>query len=463
LSAAAPERGLKKDTLSFSEVVAQSVANIAPSATPALIVPLVFASAGNGTWLAYAVATTAMLFMTAQINAFARRSASPGALSAFVTLGLGERWGALCGWSLLLAYVFTASSCVAGFTNYAEVILGAAAGVRAGIGLRAALALGVLALGWWIARRDVELSARFMLLMEFAAVGLIVTLAAMFFLHAGRLGDPAQYAAAGTTPRGLRMALVLALFSFVGFESATSLGEEAREPLRSIPRAVLSSVLIVGVFFTAIAYTLTLAFRDAGVALDKSTSPLVDLAGFMGHPGLGLPLAAGALIGQFACALASLTAAARVMYALARSGFLPAAAGEVHRTHATPHVAVGVCAAAAGLAPLALLAAGTAVMDVFGYLGSLATFGFLLSYVLVTVAAPLYLRGRGELKTAGIATAAITLLLLSVPIVGSVYPAPDAPYDYLPYVFLALMAAGAARVFWRSARPVGAAGSSVKS
>jgi len=447
LEAQAPARGLKKDTLSLSEVVAQSVANIAPSATPALIVPLVFASAGNGTWLAYAIATVAMLFMAAQINVFAKRSASPGALSTFTTLGLGPRWGAFCGWSLFLAYVFTTSACLAGFTNYAGVILDALFGVKVGIGLGLALMLGSLLLCWWIARQDVQLSARFMLFMEFAAVGLIAALAAAFFLRSGRIGDAAQSAAKGMTASGLRMALVLALFSFVGFESATALGEEARAPLRSIPKSVLFSVLIVGVFFTASAYTLVLAFRGAGLALDKSNSPLVDLAGIAGLPRFGLPLAAGALIGQFACALASVTAAARVMYAMSAHGFFHSAARDVHETHATPHVAVAACALAAGAAPLALLARGTAVMDIFGYLGTLATFGFLLSYVLVAAAAPLYLRGRKELTPRGIAGSAVTLLLLAVPIVGSVYPVPDAPYNYLPYVFAALMAAGAVRVF----------------
>src|ERR1700722_17778813 len=118
-----PQTELKKGALSSWEVLAQSVANIAPSATPALIIPLVFASAGNGTWLAYAVATVAMLFMTAQINTLAKRSASPGALSTFTTLGLGPRWGAFSGWSLFLAYIFTASACMAGFTNYSGVVL----------------------------------------------------------------------------------------------------------------------------------------------------------------------------------------------------------------------------------------------------------------------------------------------------------------------------------------------------
>jgi amino acid transporter len=442
---------LKKDVLSFSEVLAQSVANIAPSATPALIIPLVCASAGNGTWLAYAIATAAMLFLTAQINAFARRSASPGALSTFTSLGLGPRWGAISGWSLFLAYVFTASACMAGFTNYAGVLLSALVHVEPGLGLELGMTLAVLVLCWAIASRDVQLSARFMLLMEFAAVGLIVTLAAMFFLRSGKLADPVQSRVVGMTPQGLRMALVLALFSFVGFESATSLGEEARDPLRCIPKAVLFSVLIVGLFFTATAYTLVLAFRSAGIALDKSTSPLVDLANLMGHPGLGLPLAFGALIGQFACALASITAAARVMYSMAQNGFFHAAAGDVHKTHGTPHVAVAACAVAAGLVPMALLAQGTAVMDIFGYLGSLATFGFLLSYVLVAVAAPFYLSGRNELRPKDSALAAVTLLFLAVPIVGSVYPVPDAPYNYLPYVFLALMAAGTIRVFAQGA------------
>jgi amino acid transporter len=438
---------LKKDTLSLSEVVAQSVANIAPSATPALIIPLVCASAGKGTWLAYAIATVAMLFMTAQINVFARRSASPGALATFTSLGLGPRWGAISGWSLLLAYVFTASACMAGFTNYAGVILDALFHVKFGIGIGLALMLGNLLLCWWIARQDVQLSTRFMLFLEFAAVGLIVLLAALFFLRTGKAADGAQAAATGMTAKGLRMAMVLALFSFVGFESATALGDEARDPLRSIPKSMLFSVLLVGVFFTAAAYTLVLAFGGAGMELEKSNSPLVDLANISGLPGFGLPLAAGALIGQFACALACINAAARVMFSMARRGFFHAAAGKVHETHATPHVAVAACSAAAGVVPLALLARGTGVMDIFGYLGSLATFGFLLSYALVAIAAPIYLRGRGELGTGGLASSAITLLLLAIPIVGSVYPVPDAPYNYLPYVFAALMAAGAAQVF----------------
>src|SRR5947209_5855242 len=115
--------GLRRDYLSFAEVFSQSVANIAPSATPALIVPLVFVSAGNGTWLSYLLATITMLLVAVHVNYFARRSSSPGSLYSFVSCGLGTTWGVVAGWSLIIAYIFTGSAVLAGATNYAMVLV----------------------------------------------------------------------------------------------------------------------------------------------------------------------------------------------------------------------------------------------------------------------------------------------------------------------------------------------------
>jgi len=439
--------GLKQGALSFSEVFAQSVANIAPSATPALIIPLVFASAGNITWLAYAVATAAMLFVTAQINTFAKRSASPGALYTFTTQGLGQQWGTLSGWALFLAYIFTASATIAGFTNYASVVLTALFHLQSGIGLELALMIGCVVLCAAVAWKDVQLSTRAMLLLEFAAVSLIIVLV-LFFFRSGKVVDLPQLQGTGGTFQGLRMALVLAIFSFVGFESATALGEEAKSPLQSIPKSVFFSVLTVGLFFTAVSYVLVLAFRSMATPLDKSASPLLDLANVSGLPQLGIPLVVGAMIGQAACGLASINAASRVMYSMAKHGFFHSSTARTHHTHATPHIAVLVSAFVAGFMPIVLLARGVGSMDIFGYLGTIATFGFLLSYVLVSIAAPTYLKKRNELRFKEITTAVIAVLLLLIPIVGSIYPVPDAPYSYLPYIFLVLIAAGALRSFW---------------
>jgi amino acid transporter len=434
---------LNRDALSFLEVVAQSVANIAPSATPALIIPLVFASAGNATWLAYALATVALLFVTPQINVFAARSASPGALYTFTRDGMGFRAGALCGWSLLLAYIFTASATLAGFTNYFVVLLeyfGISVSARAAlISVIALDALLCAAIAW----KDVKLSTRFMLGMEMASVGLITALAVVFFARHGPLADPVQAHLAGVNAAGLRQGVVLAFFSFVGFESATALGHEAKNPLVAIPRSVFVSVVITGGFFVAMAYTLVQAFHGSAIALDKSNAPLATIAEAARIPWFAMVLTVGILLGQFACTLASVNAAARVLYSMARDGYFHESAGKAHDIHATPHVAV-VTSAAFALAPVVVLAAmRVAVMDIFGYAGTLATFGFLFSYAMVSIAAPLYLRRQHELRSRHIAITAAALVLLAIPIVGSVYPVPEPPYKYFPYIYVGLMAIGA--------------------
>src|SRR5882757_622467 len=75
--------GLRRHVLSPLEVLAQSVSMIAPCTPPPLTIPLVFALAGNGTWLAYAFAMGAMTLMAFCIAAFARDSASPGSLYVY--------------------------------------------------------------------------------------------------------------------------------------------------------------------------------------------------------------------------------------------------------------------------------------------------------------------------------------------------------------------------------------------
>src|SRR5215813_8835914 len=69
--------GLRRDTLSFTETLAQSIANIAPTATPAINLQLVFASSGNGTWFTYVLATLGLVFIGVCINQFARHRAQP--------------------------------------------------------------------------------------------------------------------------------------------------------------------------------------------------------------------------------------------------------------------------------------------------------------------------------------------------------------------------------------------------
>src|SRR5258708_17404100 len=107
----------------------------------------------------------------------------------------------------------------------------------------------------WIAWRDVKLSARSMLVMEAVSVTAVVSVMALVLFRHGLHGDLSQLHLRGVTGSGFRQGLVLALYSFVGFEGATVLGSEARNPLKSIPRAVILTSVLCGIFFTICAYT----------------------------------------------------------------------------------------------------------------------------------------------------------------------------------------------------------------
>ena len=448
------ESGLRRDCLSVWEVTAQSVANIAPTATPALVVPVIFGYTGNGTWLAYVFATVALVLVTLNINQFARRSASPGSLYTFVAQGLGPVGGVITGWSLVIAYLIIGGSVVAAFANYITV-LAAAAGLGQSVSAVALIAIIAGGVGaWYVAYRDIKLSAQLMLVLEFASVGLILVLVAAYFLKSGHVIDPAQLNLSGLNAAGFRQGLVLAVFSYVGFESATALGHEAKDPLRTIPRAVMGTVIAVGLLFIVTSYTLVMAFHGQSTPLDQANAPLSILSRLAGIPAFGIVIAAGAATSFFACILACINSGSRVLFAMARHGLFHESAGNVHQSHATPHIAVTLSSLIVLAVPLVMYLRHAALIDIFGYLGSIGTLAVLFAYLLVSVAAPVYLRMRRELSAGAVAIAALTVLALALPIVASFWPVPAAPYNVLPYIFLGLLVIGAVRfIYLAVARP----------
>jgi len=267
--------GLRRGILSPFETLAQSVSTIAPTATPAATIPLVCALAGNGTWLAYVLATVAILLVAWCVGRFARYSSSPGSLYSYASMILPPWLSSIAAWSLLLAYVATASSVMAGLYQYATIFVG-----KSGVHPVSAVLISLLVTGAcvWIAWRDVKISARLMLWIEAVSVSMIITLVALVLVRHGFHVDSEQLHLRGMSGSGLRLGLVLALFSFVGFESATTLGAEARDPLKTIPRAVMQSAILGGAFFAVCAYTEVLGFRAAGQDLGTSQAPMHLLA-----------------------------------------------------------------------------------------------------------------------------------------------------------------------------------------
>lgn len=445
-SETAQEYGLRRGVLSPLETVAQSVSAMAPTTSPAMTIPLVFALAGNGTWLDYILATLVALLIAILIGCFARRSASPGSLYTYAYESLPYWAASIAGWALLLAYVATGCSVAGGFIHFANVLLHAASGSELPGLLWVTIAVLASA---WMAYRDIRLSTRSMLWMEAASVTCIVAIVAAVLWRHGLHFDMAQVQLRGASVSGMRLGLVLALFSFVGFESATALGEEARNPLKTIPRALLQCVLVLGALFIVSTYAELLGFQGLAVTLDQSPSPFHVLAGQAGAPVLGLLVDVGAMVSMFAGTLACITAAARVLLLMSHHGLTPGVLTRTHAKNETPHVAVMVVSAAMLIVTGALAWRGAASADIYGWMGSLAVYGFLTAYALVCLAVPGLLRRAGVLTPLWTVLSAVGVLAILLAIAGTLYPVPQAPYSWLPYICLGYLIAGTGWSLWR--------------
>ena len=163
--------GLHAGVLGPVETLAQSVSAMAPSTSPSLTIPLVFALAGNATWFVYLMATGAILLVGFCISRFAKLSASPGSLYSYTADTLPPFFGVVAAWGLLLAYIATGASVAGGALYYTNLLMQQFFHWDPP-GLLTLLVVCFVA--GFIAYRDVKLSAELMLWIEVGSVSLIV-------------------------------------------------------------------------------------------------------------------------------------------------------------------------------------------------------------------------------------------------------------------------------------------------
>lgn len=435
--------GLRISCLTYPEVLAQSIALIAPTMTAALLIPLAFASAGQGTWLAYLFGTMMLLFVVFNLNQFARRSTSPGSMYAYIGRGLGARTGVLAGWTLIWAYLFIGMAGMTGFAIFAGQLLGF-------MGINVPPIVFFLlngAICWYLAYRDIKLSAMLMLVLEGLSVLLILCVAVLVLARHGVALDSSQLTLKGVSFSGIGLGVIAAIFSLVGFESATALGEEAKNPLRAIPRAVIWSLVLTGLFFVVISYVEVLGLSGNKPALDQLTAPLNVLADLMGIGFLKIPLSIGAMLTFFSLSLSCLNAGARILFPMGRHEVLHPAIGRAHTRNRTPHVAITVTIIFMVLIPTVLSLSGVATQDAYNDVGTFGAIGFLTAYFMISVAAPIYLYRDGHLRPGHILVSLLAVLCLLYPAVSLFYPVPTYPSNLFPYIFIAYMLLGSAWLF----------------
>jgi amino acid transporter len=434
-------------SLGFPGVLGQSIAGEAPTATPAVNVALVFLAVGSGTWLVYALATLAILLVSLNIAPLAKATSGAGSLADFVGHGLGRTGKIFTGWILLFTYLSTGVAVLVACVGYLASLLQSAGAVVPEVWLVAIVgaAASLLAL------RNVRFSTGAMLAIESLSILLVLLLCTAILVRLGFKADLSQFRLEGLSFSGVNGALLIGILSFAGFETAAALGDEAKDPLRSIPRALFATPAITGLFFVFTSYVLVLGFNHFSIDVAGSDTPLDILADRVQRPELGILISFGATISLFGCTIATLVAASRAFFSLASQGALPAQLTRVSPRSLIPGRAMWmsiIVVIATGM----IFATYAKPMVIYDWLGSFATFGFVSAYLLTCLSSAIVLRRTGRLDVRGGLVSGAAILVLLCVLVASIYPPPAAPLNLLPWLFATLVIIGsiASLVRWRT-------------
>ncbi|GAB2842988.1 APC family permease [Actinocorallia aurea] len=462
LSARPPAPGddageLPANAVSGLGVFAQGLAAAAPSVAVAGVPGSLFLVAGKGALWA-AVIGGVLVFLIATVIALqARRTVSSGSLGTYAGNGLGPVAAFVTGWALILGYIGFAAGGVLGAVLYFNAFLQEIGLHTDHVAVKVLLLVLASAAAFYLPYRGLGFSVKAGLAFEVVSLLAISVILVASYVHYGANFDAAQFSLDHLGDNLTLIAAVTAVGSYAGFESAASLGHEARDAHRNVSRSVLRLVLGLAVVYLFATYPEVLGFQGPRT-LDADSTPLPVVAENAGVEWVNyiVTLSLGAAMIVFSSAV--INSGARSLFTLAREGALPSALGRVHTGFRTPHVAIGLVSLIGFVVGLigTVNSVGRFQWDV--YVGIVSSYAYLFAYLLVAIATPLWLRRIRALSPGGAAVSVLAALGILYVIYKNLVPVPEGAYRYLPYVFLLLLLVGLGRyLHLRATRPETAA------
>lgn len=438
---------LRHGVLGSADAIAQSLAllalTFAVSAAPASAA----ATAGAAVPLAFVIAGVGSLCLASVIVRFTRRIAHAGGLYAYTVRGLGPPVGFLAGWMYATAFALGISFVLIISADFLSAVLAANTSVHLGWFPLYCIELALILV---IALADIRVSTRVQLV--FAVIGVVTILALSLAIVAkggaqGLTWRPFDPHLAPST-HGLFLAVILAFTGFIGFEAAAVLGEEAAEPKRVIPRAILGTVIAATVYFVFVTWAQAVGYGVSGAgrwAADPTAlATLSDR--YVGH-WFSTLVDIVVVVDSFVAALAGVHLTARTLFAMGRDRGIPRVFAAVTPRFRSPYVGIAVSVALT-LVLGATLGRHYGVLTYFALMATTGSIGILLVYVLVAIAGMVFFwkaRGRpGESYNwfLDIVAPLVAVAVCGYTIYASIWPRPPAPISYSLWIALGLLIAG---------------------
>ncbi len=433
---------LHQGTLGLGQIVASTMANIAPAMSFFFGFGVIAAGAGIASPVTIIAAMIAILFLTNTLAEFTRYRPSTGSFVTFMGLAFGPATGAAVSVFVTFGYIIAASSVVAISGGWFADTLKYFTHVTVPWQAVSLIASGIAG---GLVMRGISLSTKWAALFfyfEFAllAVGALLMLAA----------NPSYLTLAPFRPSnlagglaGLGAGFPLAIYLFIGWENSAMLAEETADPRRNVPRALIAATIVIGLFYILLAYATIAAFHDDATAIGKSAVPFVDA---MRASAAGLVWVAylAGLTSILSSLIALTNSQARILFNSGREGLLPAFFGKIHPHHRTPYVATwGFLAIALASVFVFGWGRGISALDYFGDAGTLGTIPVILVYMGTNLALPVFMlrHHRDQFRPfRHLIVPILGTLFMLLPLWGLVQPGQDWPFSIFPYVALAVLA-----------------------
>ncbi len=350
--------------LGVGALIAYGVGDILGAGIYALVGE-VAARAGSAAWLSFAIATGIAAFTALSYAELGSRFPRSGGEAWFVQRAFGREGPALfVGWLVLASGVVSSATVAWGFAGYVSALAPSVPEPAVVIGFLLGLAL--------IAYRGMRESSFANIVCTLVEVcGLLLVVVAGLIFLGGEVpaSAPAPEAASFVGWKRVLQGSAIAYFAFIGFEDLIKASEEARNPERAVPVAILVALAVCGVLYVSVAWV-SLGVLGAR-ALADTPAPLLDVVHRAAPAVPSVTFIGVALFAVTNTALVNFVMGSRLLYGMSRQGLLPAWFATLHPTRRTPHHAVwAILAAATALAlsgTLARLAGATAalVLSVF--------------------------------------------------------------------------------------------------
>ncbi|MEU2583565.1 amino acid permease [Streptomyces avermitilis] len=264
-----------------------------------------------------------------------------GSSYSFAYAGLGERTAFLVGWCLLLEYGVSVSAVAVGWSQYVNELLDSLTGLQ----LPAALSAGpgdggvinlpavvVIALASVLLVRGVRESARATAAMAVLKLAILVVFCAIGF-SAFKDGNLTPFSPVGLG--GIGAGTTAAFFSYIGFDAITTAGEEARNPRRDIPIAILVCLGLATLLYCAVALAAIGAIGGGQVGGRPAALSYV-VNEVTGSTAGGAVIAFGAVVAIASVVLAVMYGQTRILMSMARDGLVPRVFERVSPKTSTP-------------------------------------------------------------------------------------------------------------------------------